>query len=335
VGTVSLRWPPRGLPARPADAITYLAYRAGSGLAQAIPDRMAQPAGTLTGKMMGRAMKGRRQMLTRHVRRIHGPALNDDGLRRAVDAAFQSYGRYWMEAFRLPRALDGLGDNFTIDGLDKVDAALAEGKGLIFALPHLGNWDAGGARMAKLGYQVTAVVEPLDPPELFEWFADYRRSLGIEIVPLGDGAAVAILAALRANRIVCLVCDRDLGGSGVEVDFFGERTTLPGGPVTLALRSGAPILPVAVYFSEGGHFALAREPIMPDRQGRLRDDVARLTQVLAIELEFLIRRRPDQWHLLQPNWPSDYQPEENPPLSPRSGRARLRRATLGRSRRSE
>jgi phosphatidylinositol dimannoside acyltransferase len=82
---------------------------------------------------------------------------------------------------------------------------------------------------------------------------------------------------------------------------------LPGGPATLALRTGAPILPTAVYFTgrRDGHLGLVRPPLPMARTGRLRDDVAHLTQALAYELEGLIRRAPEQWHLLQPNWPSD------------------------------
>jgi KDO2-lipid IV(A) lauroyltransferase len=106
---------------------------------------------------------------------------------------------------------------------------------------------------------------------------------------------------------VCLLCDRDLGGGGIEVDFFGERTTLPAGPVTLGLRTGAPVFPTAVYYDMGPRerLGVVRPALDATRTGRLRDDVSRLTQALAHELEELIRRAPEQWHLLQPNWPSD------------------------------
>jgi KDO2-lipid IV(A) lauroyltransferase len=89
------------------------------------------------------------------------------------------------------------------------------------------------------------------------------------------------------------------------VEFFGERTTLPGGPATLALRSGAPILPIAVYFEGDHRHAVVKPPLDTTRQGSLRDDVQRLTQDVARALEELIRVAPEQWHLLQPNWPSD------------------------------
>ncbi len=70
-------------------------------------------------------------------------------------------------------------------------------------------------------------------------------------MPIGPDVSRIVLKALRDNRIVCLLSDRDLTGDGVEVEFFGERTTLPAGPATLALRTGAALLPVAVYFRSG------------------------------------------------------------------------------------
>jgi KDO2-lipid IV(A) lauroyltransferase len=148
----------------------------------------------------------------------------------------------------------------------------------------------------------------VEPPELFEWFVDLRRSLGMTIVPLGADAGTAVLKTLKDNGLVALVCDRDISGAGVEVEFFGERTTLPSGPATLALRTGAPLLPTAVYFrGRRGHLAVVRPPLEIERVGRFRDDVTRVTQALAGELEALIRHAPEQWHLMQPNWPSDHQ----------------------------
>ena len=115
------------------------------------------------------------------------------------------------------------------------------------------------------------------------------------------------MRALKNNEVLCLMCDRDIGGGGgIEVEFFGETTRLPGGPATLALRVGAPLLPTAVYFrGRTGHLAIVRPSLELERLGRLRDDVTRVTQALASELEGLIRVAPEQWHLLQPNWPSD------------------------------
>jgi KDO2-lipid IV(A) lauroyltransferase len=152
------------------------------------------------------------------------------------------------------------------------------------------------------------VVERLDPPELFDWFVGLREDLGMHVVPLGPSAGSTVLTALKENHIVCLLCDRDLQRTGPAVEFFGERTTLPGGPVTLGLRAGAPVLPTAVYFTDrvDGHLGYVCPPLPIERgAGRLRAAVDDGTQALARELETLIRKAPTQWHMFQPNWPSD------------------------------
>ena len=285
----------------------YFAYRLGAATARLLPGPVIERAVGPAGAVMASAMRSRRAMLARHLRRVHGRELGGAELDRQVRGAFASYARYWAESFRLPGTpAAALAAATTSEGLEHVDRALAAGRGVILALPHLGGWDFGGAWLASLGYRMVAVVEPVDPPELFEWFARLRRSIGLEVLPLGPGAGPTTLRRLKENAVVALVCDRDIGGTGVDVEFFGERTTLPGGPATLALRSGAPLVPSAVYFTEGGgHHAVMGTPLDTSRTGRLRDDVSRLTQELARHLEASIRKAPDQWHLLQPNWPSD------------------------------
>jgi KDO2-lipid IV(A) lauroyltransferase len=287
--------------------VTYLAYRTGSALARALPERLAQPAAATTGRLLGLAMRGRREMLARHLRRVH-TGIGERELGRALHRSFESYARYWLEVFRLPNETpESLAGRLEIDGLEYADAALADGRGVILAAPHLGNWDFAGAWFAAQGYRPATVAEPIEPPALFEWFMAFRRNLGVEVLVLGPEAGSGMLRLLRDNRLIGLICDRDLGGRGVEVEFFGERTTLPSGPATLALRSGAPIIPGAAYFRPGGRtLCVLRPPLDTARRGSVREDSVRITQQLAGELEVLIRRAPDQWHLLQPNWPSDY-----------------------------
>ncbi|MEA2702178.1 MAG: phosphatidylinositol dimannoside acyltransferase [Actinomycetota bacterium] len=219
---------------------------------------------------------------------------------RQVRGAFASYGRYWMESFRLS-SLDPatVAERFSIEGLGHIEAARAIGKGAILAIPHLGGWEVGGAWFVRRGFPLTVVVEPVEPPELFAWFVKLRESFGFKVIPLGPRAGMAVVRALRANQVVALLADRDIGGGGVDVEFFGETTKLPGGPATLARRTGAPLLPTAIYFDGRGHHAVVRPPVPLD------GSVGELTQRLAAELEKLIRRAPEQWHLFQPNWPSD------------------------------
>jgi KDO2-lipid IV(A) lauroyltransferase len=236
-----------------------------------------------------------------------GPGLSDADVRSLTRRVFANYARYWLEGARLPAVEPQVVESrMSVEsGYEHLVAGMAEGRGVVLALPHLGRWEWGGAWLNLQGYPMTAVAELVEPPQLYDWFVAQRQALGLTIVPLGEAGGV-LLRTLRSGGLVGLLCDRDIVGNGVEVEFFGERTTLPAGPATLALRTGAVLLPTAVYGGPGRHHtAVIMPPVPVERTGRLRADVTRVTQLVAGDLEKLIRRAPDQWYLFQPNWPSD------------------------------
>lgn len=288
----------------------YIGYRAGALAAQALPGRAVPAVSRAVGRLAARRMADRRAIVERNLRRVLGERASADEISRLAEGAFGSYSRYWIESFRLPgTSRADLDAGMSTENLGAITDGLAEGRGAILALPHLGGWEWAAFWLSEVhGAKITAVAERLEPPRLAEWFVALRRQFGIQVVPLGPSAGSACARALKQNHILALLCDRDIGGGGVPVDFFGERTTLPGGPALLALRSGAPLVPAAVYHEGGTHVGVALPPLPTERQGTLRADVARLTQQLAGRLEVLIRRAPDQWHLMQPNWPSDRAP---------------------------
>jgi phosphatidylinositol dimannoside acyltransferase len=292
----------------PVDLVTPL-YKTCAALYRTLPRPVSESITETIYAAVAELSADRRLLVTRHLRRATGRALGGRELDRAVRDTFRSYGRYWVESFRLPRLTAAeLDHGFTFEGLEHLYPPMLAGRGAIVVMPHVGGWEWGAFWTARiLGFPVTVVVETIEPPELFEFFTDFRESLGIHVVPLGPDAGAAVLRALKQGQLLALLCDRDIEGTGVEVDFFGERTTLPAGPATLALRTGAPLLTAAIYFRDGHHHAVVRPPLAVERSGGgLRRDVHRITQVLADELEGLIAAAPDQWHLQQPNWPSDW-----------------------------
>jgi len=290
------------------DSLIVGTYKLGSLLSKGIPGFLSGTVGSLIGLPTSIGMRDKRKMVERHMRRVR-PQASSTEIRRLTQQVFDSYARYYLESFRLPAlSSEQVAASRTVEGYhENMLPALERGKGVILALPHLGGWEWAGRWAADLGNKMTVVVEPIEPPELFEWFADLRRKFGMTVIPLGPEAGPAVLKALRNNEVLCLLSDRDITGGGVEVEFFGEKTSLPAGPATLALRTGAALLPTAAYFTDRGvgHHGVIGAPMNCERQGKLRADVQRITQDLAYELEKLIQRAPDQWHLLQPNWPSD------------------------------
>jgi len=292
-------------------SLTLLGYRTAAAIAQFAPARIAAGVSQAAGSPLAATLRDRRSIIERHLRRIN-PTLEGAALRDAVNEAFKSYARYYVETFRLPSlSAETIEEGFTVDGYEHIKAAAARGNGVILALPHLGGWEWAGRWLSAQGHTVAAVAEQLENAELFEWFRNLRSRIGINVIALDDQAGMRVSAALRANHVVCLLCDRDIprGGkrSGVEVQFFGERTTVPAGPALFAIRTGAALLPVATYFTSrvDGHHAVIRPPIPVERAASLRESIRVVTQALTTEVEELVRKEPAQWHLFQPNWPSD------------------------------
>jgi KDO2-lipid IV(A) lauroyltransferase len=283
----------------------YYGYRLVDGLAKSIPAPVADRLASAVMRQMSPHMGERSAVVRAHMRRVLGPGADEDRIERAATECFAVYGRYWAEAFRistLSRAELDAGMEW--EGLAHVEHALAAGKGAIVAMPHVGGFDWGGAWFAASGYETTVVAETLEPPELFTFFKSLREGFGLEVVGLGESAGSAVMRRLRSNGLVGLVCDRDISGTGVEVEFFGYPTSIPAGPATLALRTGAALLPSAVYYEgDALHRGVVRPPVPVAREGGLREDVQRITQALAREFEDLISVAPEQWHVLQANWP--------------------------------
>lgn len=275
--------------------LAYLALRVAETVLGAMPEAVVRRLGEAAGRAWWAVDRRRRRMAVRHCRRL--------GLApTAAREMFSSYGRYWAESVWVrPRHFPGIYRRIETEGLDNLIGALAAGRGAVVFLPHLGNWEVAGLVARHIGVTVVAVAEALGNRRITEWFTRQRGAFGIEIV-LTDSSDVAatLRRALNEEKVVALLADRDLSGRGVGVRFFGEETTLPAGPVSLALRTGAPLIPVGTYFREGGgHRVVVREPLA------LSGDVAEGVAGMGAVLEELIREAPTQWHLFQPNWPSD------------------------------
>jgi lauroyl/myristoyl acyltransferase len=290
-----------------------LGHSVGSRLPAPVARGVAEAAAVAVSRRPGRGTwRPRRQMLARHLARALGgeaPPVGSRRMGRLVDDAIASYARYWAESLRIPGLTAAqLTEGMTYDGYEHIAAGRAAGRGTILALPHLGGWEWAGTQLAAIGHPVSVVVERIEPPDLFEWFTTFREKLGMHVIPVGPSAAARCVAALAGNHLLCLLSDRLIDGTaGVEVQFFGETTSLPAGPATLALRTGAALLPAAVYFEArtDSHLGLVLPPLDTTRRAGLRADVTRVTQDLARAYELFIRRAPTQWHLMQPNWPSD------------------------------
>ncbi len=227
------------------------------------------------------------------------PSLSSSELAALSSKAIGNYARYFVDLIGLGSiSPDQVDDGFTVSGYEHIQHALDTGTGPILVLPHVGSWEWGAAWLVRVaGEKVVVAVERLEPPEVFNWFEATRNSYGLEVVGLGNDSFKQLSAAVRENKIVCLLSDRDLGAKAVPVELFGQSLNLPVGPALLAKRTGAQLIPTAVYMTETGAHCEVLPPISESLvKGGSAADV---TQAVADSLAELIKPKLDQWYVLE------------------------------------
>ncbi|MFD4739174.1 phosphatidylinositol mannoside acyltransferase [Streptomyces virginiae] len=242
------------------------------------------------------------------------PDAGPERLRELSQAGMRSYMRYWMESFRLP-TMDPKRFSTDVEFTDEhlLREALDSGRGVVVALPHLANWDLAGAwAIGHMNAPFTTVAERLKPETLYDRFVAYRESLGMEVLPHSGGAAFGTLARrLRSGGLVCLVADRDLSASGVEVDFFGATARMPAGPALLAQQTGAVLLPATLHYGDTPKmYGRIHPEVEVPKTGTRTEKTTVMTQAVADAFASGIAEHPEDWHMLQRLWLDDL--EERP-----------------------
>ncbi|MFQ3557665.1 phosphatidylinositol mannoside acyltransferase [Streptomyces gramineus] len=298
-----------------ADRLTDGLYGLGWSTVKKLPEPVAARLGRTVADLAWRRRGKGVQRLESNYARVR-PDASPERLRELSRAGMRSYLRYWMESFRLPSwSEDRVRTGFAPKDVHHLTDGLASGRGVILALPHLANWDLAGAWVTtELKTPFTTVAERLKPETLYDRFVAYRESLGMEVLPHSGGSAFGTLARrLRDGGLVCLVADRDLSASGVEVDFFGGTARMPAGPALLAQQTGAYLLPVTLWYDgtpvmKGRVHAPVDVPESGDRATR----TSVMTQALADAFATGIADHPEDWHMLQRLWLADLDPAKGP-----------------------
>ncbi|MER6471746.1 phosphatidylinositol mannoside acyltransferase [Streptomyces collinus] len=298
-----------------ADRLSDTLYGVGWGTVKKLPEpvavRLGRTIADLAWKQRG---KGVLRLEANYARVV--PDATPERLRALSRAGMRSYLRYWMESFRLPAwSAERVRTGFDPKDIHRLTDALASGQGVILALPHLANWDLAGAWVTTaLRTPFTTVAERLRPETLYDRFVAYREGLGMEVLPHSGGSAFGTLARrLRDGGLVCLVADRDLSASGVEVDFFGEKARMPAGPALLAQQTGALLLPVTLWYDDSPVMKGQVHPAVEvPESGTRAEKTSAMTQALADAFATGIAGHPEDWHMLQRLWLADLDPAKGP-----------------------
>jgi KDO2-lipid IV(A) lauroyltransferase len=290
------------------ERLTDALYGLGWGTVKKLPEPVAARLGrTIADLAWKQRGKGVQRLESNYARVV--PDASPERLAELSRAGMRSYLRYWMESFRLPAwSAERVKGGFEAKDLHYLTNGLASDQGVILALPHLANWDLAGAWVTtKLETPFTTVAERLKPETLYDRFVAYREGLGMEVLPHSGGTAFGTLARrLRDGGLVCLVADRDLSASGVEVDFFGATARMPAGPALLAQQTGALLLPVTLWYDDSPVMqGRVHPPIEVPEAGTRAEKTSVMTQALADAFASGIAEHPEDWHMLQRLWVAD------------------------------
>ena len=302
------------------EELTYRAYAAGWAAVRLLPERTAYGLFRVAADRAWRKRGKGVRRLEANLARVLGPDASEERIREVSKQGMRNYMRYYCDTFRLEGwSRQRIRDTFHVENEQRLLASLNSGRGVVLALPHMGNWDHAGAwatTVAADGF--TTVAERLKPEKLFERWLHYRESIGMEVLPLtgGTGTFAGLMRRLKSGGMVCLVAERDLTDSGVRVEFFGETTKLPAGPAALAIATGAALHPVTLWYGDGIQYAKIWPELPVPATGSKPEKIAALCQAVADDFAEGIAEHPADWHMLQRLWLVDLDAAKAPEPEP-------------------
>ena len=281
--------------------VSALAYFAGWRIVRVLPHTWAYGLfERLATYLVGKDGKGV-QRLRSNLRRIK-PHLSEAELQLLLGQAMSSYLRYWCDTFRIQDwSTSQIQSSVTLTRGELLLDPMRDGRGVVIALPHSGNWDHAGAYFCSLGIPLVTVAERLKPEALFQRFLRYRQAMGFEVLSIDSRSFATLIKRAREKRLIALVADRDLSASGVDVNFFGFPARMPAGPALLAIKTGIPLVVAHVSYTQSGiHIEFTSVDVSED--GSESERVAKMTQRMASLFEKGIAAHPQDWHMLQRIW---------------------------------
>jgi KDO2-lipid IV(A) lauroyltransferase len=284
-----------------AAQFSYLAYLAGWKIVGLLPERSAYALFRLIARYMYRKNGKSVRRLRRNYSLI-SPLLSPEQLEKLVASGMDSYLRYWCDTFRIHRwSAERIQATVTTTNDQLLRDPMRDGRGVVIALPHSGNWDHAGAYFCQEGIPLVTVAEILKPEKLFKKFLRYREEMGFEVLGLDSRAFVTLLKRAREKRLIALVADRDLSSSGIPVKFFGHTAKMPAGPAVIAIKEGLPLVVAHVTYTKRGIHIDFHQIEVPDN-GSDEERIAATVQNIANAFEIGLADRPEDWHMLQRIW---------------------------------
>lgn len=283
------------------DSLSFFSYLLGWKVIGLLPEKSAYSLFSFLANRMyrnnGKSVKRLRVNLS-----IIKPDITQLDLELLVIRGLESYMRYWCDTFRIHKwSPERIEHSVTTTNEHLLRDPMSEGRGVVIALPHSGNWDHAGAYFCQQGIPLVTVAEVLKPERLFEKFLHHRTAMGFEVLPLNSRAFATLMRRAREKRLIALVADRDLSESGIAVNFFNRPTRMPAGPALLAIKTGIPLVCAHIsYRNHGIHITFTE--VHPWKAGDEEEQISKTVSEIARIFEDGISEFPEDWHMLQRFW---------------------------------
>jgi Kdo2-lipid IVA lauroyltransferase/acyltransferase len=272
-------------------------------LARVLPRGALLALGAASGACAGRIDRRHTRIARENLARAYGDALPVDERERILRRCWRHFGRIGLDALYFPRLdRDDLGGVLAVEGAEHLRQAMAEGRGALVFSAHYGHWEAGAYAMGLLDIPFAVIVRPLDNPLLDRRLIALRGGTGNDVIPKRR-AVRETMRALASGRAVAILIDQDARDDGVFVPFFGRPASTTPTLALLALRTGAPIVPVFARVAADGRIGVHVQPAVDVRPTGDRDaDVLRVTADCTAVVETWVRRDPEQWLWMHRRW---------------------------------
>lgn len=284
--------------------LTYGSYRLMGAIVGPLPPRPGYALARRMGPVLYRSMPEVRRIMSHNFRHVLGPDADEQDIQDTVHGAFINIAKGHYDLFRLGRLThEEIRAITQIEGVEHMKPALAKGKGVVMVTAHIGNIDIMGQLPGSFGVPIAGPVERVKPERLFQYTLRLRRSHGVNLIP-SDGPMMELYRVLKRGGIVGLPTDRGIADNTREIEFFGRPAQLPSGPVRLALRTGAPLVPAFALRLPDDTFKVWIEPELELQQSgdREADELAGMAKIVAV-MEKVISQNPEQWLVAAPIWP--------------------------------
>lgn len=283
------------------DRVVLIAYLLGWWIVRTLPEKSAYSLFYWIGEISHRRNGKSIQRLRENLHTVN-PTLSETQLETLVAQAMSSYMRYWCDTFRIQNwSLERIRKTVSTSNDHLLLDPMKEGRGVVVALPHSGNWDHAGAYFCSLGIPLVTVAERLKPEALFQKFLRHREAMGFEVLSLDSRSFVTLIKRAKEKRLIALVADRDLSHSGVDVNFFGRNARMPAGPALLAIKTGVPLIVAHVSYTVTG-IHIDFHSVAIASEGSEEEMIHSTVQKIADLFSTGIAQHPADWHMLQKIW---------------------------------